>query len=115
MGDDLFCDFIKIGGITRNKNDYLKRRQRLIGPDGSTLKALELLTKCYIMIQGNTVAIMGNYKNIKTVHHVIIDSLRSTHPIYHIKALIIKTELLKDQSLIKKNGIVFFRNSTRKP
>ena len=33
----------------------------------SFFKALELLTGCYIMVQGNTVATLGSYKEIRTV------------------------------------------------
>jgi ribosomal RNA assembly protein len=100
LQDDYQCDIVKIGGLVRNKERFVKRRQRLLGPDGSTLKALELLTGCYILVQGNTVSIMGDsWKGLKQARRVVLDCLKNIHPVYHLKRLMIQKELAKDPAL----------------
>jgi ribosomal RNA assembly protein len=45
LDDAVVCDIVKIGGFVRNKERFVKRRQRLLGPNGSTLKVSHCVSR----------------------------------------------------------------------
>ncbi len=116
LSDEYMCDIIKIGTMVRNKERFIKRRQRILGHDGSTLKALEILTGCFILIQGNTVSIMGTtIAGLKQVRRVVEDCMYNVqHPIYHLKRYMIEKELRKDPTLQNEDWNRFLPQFTKK-
>lgn len=76
---------VKLNHGSINKKSFNKRRARLIGPEGKTIKCLEILCNCHIVVYGNTATILGSVKAIKNVKKVIDDCMSNVHPIYNIK------------------------------
>ncbi|OAY85412.1 KRR1 small subunit processome component [Ananas comosus] len=66
--------------------------------------AIEILTGCYVLVQGNTVAAMGPFKGLKQVRRIVEDCIQNKmHPVYHVKILLMKRELAKNPALANEN------------
>jgi len=80
LRDEIFCEIVKCDSFCKNKHKFIKRRERLIGPKGYTLKSLEILMNCYILIHGRTVSLIGAWKNIMATKQIVIDCFNNVHP-----------------------------------
>jgi len=95
LQDDIYSDIIEISKckVASNQLRFIKRRARLIGPNGVTLKAIEILTKCYILVYGGSVCTIGSSKGIQEVRKIVLDCMNNVHPIYQLKRLMVLREL----------------------
>ncbi|TNJ28994.1 Ribosomal RNA assembly protein KRR1 [Giardia muris] len=90
------CDIIRIKNLASTKEMFVKRRGRLVGPNGQTVRAIELLTGTRLVVQGTTVSVIGPSQGVTTVRNIVTDCMeRNIHPVQHIKTLMIKRELAK--------------------
>lgn len=115
FSDDVECDIVKIKNLVASKEKFLKRRQRIVGPNGQTLKALELLTGTAIVVQGTTVSCVGSSRGVSAVRRIVTECMESNvHPVQHIKALMIKRELENIPELANEDWTRFLPSYKKK-
>lgn len=75
--NDFSFEIVNIKDHTKRK-DMKIIRARLIGKDGRTLKTLSDLTRCYLEMKDNSVAIIGDPEHVKNAHEAVISIVKGS-------------------------------------
>lgn len=100
--------------VIHDKKVLLNRRNRLIGPDQSILKALRMSTGCFIQIMKKCVCIIGPFKKVLVVEEFIQKTMENFHPVHLMKKLIAKSQCESDKGKIDMDWSNFLPNVTKK-
>merc|ERR1712224_253452 len=103
LHDDISSEIFLLNDLSRDSKKIATMKNRLIGPNGATIRALELLTNCYILVQGSSISVLGHHNGIKIANRIINDCFGNVHPLHHIKLLIITKEMAKKITLVGDN------------
>ncbi|MES1904256.1 MAG: ribosomal RNA assembly protein krr1 [Paramarteilia canceri] len=87
---------VYIKRYVKDKKVFINRRNRMFGPDGMTLKAIQMITETTLIIQGGTVAIIGPERGVKNAVKIVEDVMKNVHPVFSIKELMDKKKLQKN-------------------
>jgi len=72
MEDDEFLEIVDLKEFVGDRTNQLRRiRGRLIGKDGKTRRIIEDLTRCEMIIYGNTVGLIGNSISLPIAKHAV--------------------------------------------
>ena len=72
FNDDEYLEVIDLKDFVGDREGQVHRiRSRLIGTDGKTRRIIEELTKCDIVIYGNTVGLIGNSVTLPVAKHAV--------------------------------------------
>jgi len=75
LDDDYSLEIINLDEFSRNKNDMVRIKSRLIGTEGRARKTIEDLAKVDVSVYGKTVCIIGKTDDVILARHGIINLL----------------------------------------
>ena len=75
LDDDYLLEVISLDEFSRNKNDLIRIKSRLIGTEGRARKTIEDLAKVDVSVYGKTVCIIGKTEDVIIARHGIINLL----------------------------------------
>ena len=78
LDENYSLEIIPIEEFSRNKNDLIRIRSRLIGTEGRARKYLEHITNTDIIVYGKTVCIIGKTENVMIARQGIINLLHGS-------------------------------------
>jgi ribosomal RNA assembly protein len=69
--ENMILDTIDVKTIIKDHKRLKVVMGRIIGKEGSTRKAIEEITKCFISVKDHYVSVIGPYENVQLVHEAL--------------------------------------------
>ena len=97
---DYCLDMISIADFSRNKNDLIRIKGRLIGREGKSRKTIEELTETHISIYGKTISIIGLPENVANARKALENLIKGASHANVYKGLEKKRRNIKLKEMI---------------